>query len=48
MRGNNVMPGYLDDPEATAEAFRGGWFHSGDVAVCTRTAASSCATAPRT
>ncbi len=33
MRGNNVMKGYYDDPEATAEAFRGGWFHSGDVAV---------------
>ena len=33
MRGNTVMAGYLDDPEATAEAFRGGWFHSGDAAV---------------
>ncbi len=33
MRGNNVMAGYFDDPEATAEAFRGGWFHSGDIAV---------------
>src|SRR6266566_3773915 len=33
MRGNNVMSGYFDDPAATAEAFRGGWFHSGDVAV---------------
>ncbi len=33
MRGNNVMAGYLDDPEATAEAFRGGWFHSGDLGV---------------
>src|SRR6184192_4493820 len=33
MRGNNVMAGYFDDPEATAQAFRGGWFHSGDVAV---------------
>src|SRR5438128_1898991 len=32
-RGNNVMSGYFDDPAATAEAFRGGWFHSGDVAV---------------
>jgi fatty-acyl-CoA synthase len=33
MRGNNVMKGYFEDPEATAQAFRGGWFHSGDVAV---------------
>ncbi|MFD6452013.1 long-chain-fatty-acid--CoA ligase [Nocardia sp. NPDC060220] len=33
MRGNNVMAGYLDDPDATAEAFRGGWFHSGDLGV---------------
>ncbi|MBV8601007.1 MAG: long-chain-fatty-acid--CoA ligase [Candidatus Eremiobacteraeota bacterium] len=33
MRGNNVMKGYYADPEATAKAFAGGWFHSGDVAV---------------
>jgi fatty-acyl-CoA synthase len=33
MRGNNVMAGYFAQPDATAEAFRGGWFHSGDVAV---------------
>jgi fatty-acyl-CoA synthase len=33
MRGNNVMKGYYADPEATATAFRGGWFHSGDLAV---------------
>jgi fatty-acyl-CoA synthase len=33
MRGNIVMKGYHDDPEATAAAFRGGWFHSGDLGV---------------
>ena len=33
MRGNNVMLGYYKDPEATAIAFHGGWFHSGDLAV---------------
>ena len=33
MRGNNVMTGYYKDPAATEEAFFGGWFHSGDLAV---------------
>ena len=33
MRGNNVMKGYLKNPSATLEAFVGGWFHSGDLAV---------------
>jgi acyl-CoA synthetase (AMP-forming)/AMP-acid ligase II len=33
MRGNNVMAGYYLDPQTTAEAFRGGWFHSGDLGV---------------
>ena len=33
LRGNTVMKGYLKNGEATAEAFRGGWFHSGDLAV---------------
>ena len=33
MRGDNVMMGYLDDEESTREAFKGGWFHSGDLGV---------------
>ena len=33
VRGNVVMAGYYDDPDATAQAMRGGWFHSGDAAV---------------
>jgi fatty-acyl-CoA synthase len=33
VRGNVVMKGYFDDPEATATALRGGYFHSGDAAV---------------
>ena len=33
VRGNVVMKGYYQDAEATAQALRGGWFHSGDAAV---------------
>jgi long-chain acyl-CoA synthetase len=32
IRGHNVMKGYWGRPDATAEAIRGGWFHSGDLA----------------
>lgn len=32
-RGNIVMKGYLKNPDATDEAFSGGWFHSGDLGV---------------
>jgi len=33
LRGNTVMKGYLHDPGATAQAFDGGWFHTGDLVV---------------
>jgi acyl-CoA synthetase (AMP-forming)/AMP-acid ligase II len=31
LRGENILKGYFKDPEATERAFRGGWFHTGDV-----------------
>ncbi len=31
LRGENIFKGYFKNPEATAKAFRGGWFHTGDI-----------------
>ncbi|QCX26315.1 AMP-binding protein [Nocardioides jishulii] len=33
LRGNNIMLGYFRNPDATEEAFHGGWFHTGDLGV---------------
>jgi 3-(methylthio)propionyl---CoA ligase len=33
LRGNTIMKGYLDNPVATTDAFREGWYHTGDLAV---------------
>jgi long-chain acyl-CoA synthetase len=34
VRGDSVVPGYWRNPDATAEALRGGWLHTGDVGAC--------------
>ena len=34
LRGNTIMKGYFKNPQASKEAFRNGWFHTGDLAVC--------------
>jgi long-chain acyl-CoA synthetase len=33
MRGHHIMKGYLNRPDATKDALRGGWFHSGDIGI---------------
>jgi len=43
-----LMLGYLDDPAKTAEAFAGGWFHSGTSAATTSTVCCTSWTAKRT
>ena len=48
VRGNVVMEGYYNDPEATGDGVRGGCFHTGDAAVVHPTATSRSATASRT
>jgi long-chain acyl-CoA synthetase len=34
LRGENILSGYFKNPEATERAFRGGWFHTGDIGYC--------------
>ena len=41
MRGPQVMVGYLDDPDATAETITDGWLHTGDIARVDETATTT-------
>ncbi len=47
-RGPSVMAGYWQNQAATAEAMRGGWFHSGDLARAEEEGSSTSSTARRT
>ena len=48
IKGPNVVRGYWNRPEETAQTFTQGWLHTGDMARSTRTASSTSSTAPRT
>ena len=48
VQGDQVTMGYWGNPEATAEAFAGGWFHSGDLAKWDAAGNSTSSTARRT